>query len=147
VAFAPTSNKKNRVSDCPIPRQHSRSVDPVDITAGRNLRLARIRANVSQSALARSVGLTFQQIQKYECGINRISLSRAVQMTAVLGISVSDLLADTSHVISEPVFASPQFERWVRLFFEAGNSDVIDTLADIGERIVRLDALRTSGSQ
>ena len=70
------------------PRRRRLCPHPMDIRAGRNLRMARIAARVSQEALAAAVGITFQQIQKYERGANRMSLSRAWQFSQVLGIPV-----------------------------------------------------------
>jgi transcriptional regulator with XRE-family HTH domain len=50
--------------------------DPVDIHVGQRVRQARMEADVSQTALGDILGLTFQQVQKYEKGTNRIAMSR-----------------------------------------------------------------------
>ncbi len=63
--------------------------NPVDIHVGARLRLARHMHNLSQEALGTSVGLTFQQIQKYERGTNRIGASRLFQFSEILNVSVS----------------------------------------------------------
>lgn len=55
---------------------------------GQRIRLARIALGVSQQALAEKLGLTFQQIQKYERGRNRISASRLYDIARALGIGV-----------------------------------------------------------
>lgn len=60
--------------------------DPIDLEVGRRLRAQRKLAGISQQALAEAVGITFQQVQKYENGTNRISMSRLVRMAEVLGI-------------------------------------------------------------
>lgn len=65
---------------------------PIDVAAGAELRAARKQANVSQEALAQSVGLTFQQIQKYENGTNRISLSKLVAMADRIGVDPADIV-------------------------------------------------------
>lgn len=61
----------------------------VDVHVGRRLRLKRTLAGLSQTDLAGAVGLTFQQIQKYEKGANRISAGRLVQFAGALGVPVS----------------------------------------------------------
>jgi transcriptional regulator with XRE-family HTH domain len=58
----------------------------VDIHVGQRLRLRRTLLGLSQGELGRRVGLTFQQIQKYERGINRIGASRLAEFAAVLGV-------------------------------------------------------------
>jgi transcriptional regulator with XRE-family HTH domain len=59
----------------------------VDVHVGQRLRSRRKLMGLSQGDLAQRVGLTFQQIQKYERGINRISASRLVEFAAVLKVS------------------------------------------------------------
>lgn len=57
---------------------------PVDMAVGARIRLTRKARGVSQQALAESVGLTFQQIQKYESGANRVSASKLAEIASVL---------------------------------------------------------------
>lgn len=61
--------------------------DPIDQHVGRRVRTRRLMLNMSQEALGDQVGITFQQIQKYEKGTNRISASRLQQISRVLGVS------------------------------------------------------------
>lgn len=65
------------------------SPDPVDIHVGVRLRLRRKLLGLSQEQLGRASGLTFQQIQKYERGTNRIGASRLFAFSQLLGVSVS----------------------------------------------------------
>lgn len=65
------------------------SPDPVDVHVGKRLRLRRSLLGMSQEKLAESIGLTFQQIQKYEKGTNRISASRLFQFSKILQIPIS----------------------------------------------------------
>lgn len=69
----------------------------IDLHVGSRLRLRRTLLGISQEGLSRTVGLTFQQIQKYERGANRISASRLHQLGEALDVPVSfffDGLAD-----------------------------------------------------
>ena len=63
--------------------------DPVDVHVGSRLRLRRTLLGVSQEKLGNAVGLTFQQIQKYERGANRIGASRLFDMAHALDVPVA----------------------------------------------------------
>lgn len=62
---------------------------PVDIHVGRRLRLKRTFLGMSQEAVGKQIGVTFQQIQKYERGINRMGASRLYDFARSLGVPVS----------------------------------------------------------
>lgn len=63
--------------------------DPIDIHVGQRLRVRRSLLGLSQEKLAESIGLTFQQIQKYERGMNRISAGRLYQFSKILDVPVT----------------------------------------------------------
>lgn len=65
----------------------------IDIQLGQALKQVRKSRKLSQLALAQELGITFQQIQKYEAGINRISASRLIDICRVLNISIQDFYA------------------------------------------------------
>jgi transcriptional regulator with XRE-family HTH domain len=69
---------------------------PVDVTVGARVRELRIRAGVSQVELGRKLGVSFQQIQKYEKGSNRMGASRLVQVADALGAPLESLFEDVS---------------------------------------------------
>jgi transcriptional regulator with XRE-family HTH domain len=71
------------------------SPDPIDIAVGARIRASRNAAAVSQTKLAESIGLTFQQVQKYERGTNRVSASVLVRIAATLQTTASALLGET----------------------------------------------------
>ena len=68
--------------------------DPVDVHVGRRLRLRRTLIGLSQEQLAAAVGVTFQQIQKYERGSNRVSASRLYDVARVLGVEIGFFFED-----------------------------------------------------
>ena len=87
-----------------------KSPNPIDIMVGARVRAARITKGVSQTALADALGLTFQQVQKYERGANRISASKLVEIARSLEVPAPEFLADLSDAVEEnnfAVFASP----------------------------------------
>jgi len=62
---------------------------PVNLHIGRRLRLRRLLAGLTQLQLGQAVGVRFQQIQKYECGTNKLSAARLSQIAQALNVSVS----------------------------------------------------------
>jgi transcriptional regulator with XRE-family HTH domain len=70
--------------------------DPIDLAVGARIRAQRKAVAMSQTVLAEGVGLTFQQIQKYERGANRVSASVLVRIAAHLGVAPSELLSDSA---------------------------------------------------
>ncbi len=66
----------------------SRRANPIDVHVGARVRLRRMLLGMSQEKLGEHLGLTFQQIQKYEKGINRIGASRLFDLSQVLGVPV-----------------------------------------------------------
>ena len=65
---------------------NERSAQPVDIHVGKRIRMRRVLLNISQEKLAELVGVTFQQVQKYERGANRIAASRLLQFSQALNV-------------------------------------------------------------
>ena len=68
--------------------------DPVDVHVGSRVRLRRTLLGLSQEKLGEAVGLTFQQIQKYERGANRIGASRMYDLAHVLDVPVAFFFED-----------------------------------------------------
>jgi transcriptional regulator with XRE-family HTH domain len=71
-----------------IDERGSRRANPIDIHVGSRVRFRRMLLGMSQEKLGEKLGLTFQQVQKYEKGINRIGASRLFDLAQVLGVSV-----------------------------------------------------------
>jgi transcriptional regulator with XRE-family HTH domain len=72
----------------------SRAPNPTDLHVGERVRMYRIKAGKSQTDLGAHLGITFQQIQKYEKGTNRIGASRLEQISECLSIPVAALFDD-----------------------------------------------------
>lgn len=62
---------------------------PVDVHVGKRIRQRRWMVGMTQQQLAEKVGIKFQQIQKYETGMNRVSASRLWEIASALGVPVS----------------------------------------------------------
>lgn len=63
--------------------------DPIDVHVGHRVRLGRTLLGMSQEKLGEALNLTFQQIQKYERGTNRISSSKLFKLSKTLGVPIS----------------------------------------------------------
>ncbi len=87
-----TSSGNNARTVKPTRLLHKRRGTLADVAIGQRIRAVREARAMSQSALGQRVGVTYQQIQKYEVGANRIAASMLVQVAEVLTISASDLL-------------------------------------------------------
>ncbi len=62
---------------------------PIDVHVGKRLRLKRTILGMSQEAIGTAIGVTFQQVQKYERGVNRMGASRLYDFSKILGVPVS----------------------------------------------------------
>ncbi len=89
-----------------VARRGDDVADPVDIHVGRRLRQRRTLLGLSQDKLGRAVGLTFQQIQKYERGANRIGASRLLQFSRALTVPVAYFFEDAPGLTDKPSRAS-----------------------------------------
>ena len=84
-----------------VPVKSAKQLNAVDVHVGSRVRSLRIQLKMSQTDLGESLGITFQQVQKYEKGKNRISSSRLHQIAKVLGVTppyfFQDPLAEVAH--------------------------------------------------
>jgi transcriptional regulator with XRE-family HTH domain len=80
-----------------------------DETVARNLRRFRVARGLSQTELGNAVGVTFQQIQKYEKAKNAVAPGRLRQMCEILGVAPAELFGDQPRIDGEPI---PQMTRW-----------------------------------
>ena len=83
-------------------RRKSDKPSPIDVHVGSRVRLRRTLLGMSQERLGNAIGLTFQQVQKYERGANRIGASRLYDLSRVLDVPVSFFFDD----INTPVVAT-----------------------------------------
>ncbi|CAN7557696.1 helix-turn-helix domain-containing protein [Rhizobium sp. LjRoot258] len=87
--------------------------DPVDIIVGKNVRTLRAKQRISQLELGEALGLTFQQIQKYEKGTNRVSASKLHQIAVFLGVDISELFEGanpTDGLVARPGLSPEAYE-------------------------------------
>jgi transcriptional regulator with XRE-family HTH domain len=87
----------------PVKSNPARSPNPIDIHVGLQVRLRRKALKISQEKLAGALGLTFQQVQKYERGANRISASKLYEIARALRVSIAWFFEGLSDPAAEPV--------------------------------------------
>lgn len=75
--------------------------NPIDVHVGSRTRLRRTLLGLSQERLGEMIGLTFQQIQKYERGANRVSCSRLFDLSRALDVPISYFFDDMADGVSE----------------------------------------------
>ena len=119
--------------------------DPVDIEVGHRIRIERMARGLSQTALANQLGVTFQQVQKYEKGVNRVGAGRLTKIAEVLGIDVSaffgakDMLAGDARESGEAsplklLTVSGAF-RLLRAYGDIEDSNLRRAIVDLVEQI------------
>ena len=117
-----------------------RKSGPLDAMVGARIRMFRINRGMSQSVLAERIGVTFQQVQKYEKGANRVGASRLSQIATVLGISVGELFessGDGSPGLNSPIhlLAEPGALRVLKAYVRTTSPRVRLSIAKLVESI------------
>jgi transcriptional regulator with XRE-family HTH domain len=97
-------------------RHHKKETDvakrsplPIDVLVGQNIRICRLQKGLSQGELGRRIGVTFQQVQKYEKGANRVGASRLTQIADVLGVPIPTLFDGAPSVGQASPEQSPRY--------------------------------------
>ena len=81
---------------------------PIDIHVGSRIRLRRTLLGMSQERLGEALGLTFQQVQKYERGVNRVGASRLFDLSRVLDVPISFFFDDLPESSGKHLRQPPQ---------------------------------------
>jgi transcriptional regulator with XRE-family HTH domain len=114
------------LSETNLDEKGSRRANPIDVHVGTRVRLRRMLLGMSQEKLGEQLGLTFQQVQKYEKGVNRIGASRLHELGRVLGVSVGFFFEEapslgqvTAGFATEPGFAEMPAENYASDFLSS----------------------------
>lgn len=95
-------------SDAAGEERNARKANPMDVHVGMRVRMRRVLLGMSQEKLGELLGLTFQQVQKYEKGVNRIGASRLFDLSHVLGVPIQ-YFYDEAPMSLTAVSATPGF--------------------------------------
>lgn len=121
--------------------------DPIDVLVGNNIRILRLEKGLSQSDLAERLGITFQQIQKYEKGINRVGSGRLARLSQVLCVSVSRFFQGSEAGIAAgmppealtDLLARPYAIRMLKALANMSNNATRLSLVQLAESMARMD--------
>jgi transcriptional regulator with XRE-family HTH domain len=116
--------------------------DAVDMLVGRNIRILRQDRGMSQTELGRKIDVTFQQVQKYENGTNRVGSGRLFKIASNLNVPITAFFEGAHQNASEdarptPVamLAEPYVLRLVQAFCALENMDLRRSLAELAEHM------------
>jgi transcriptional regulator with XRE-family HTH domain len=114
-------------------RDSNRRPNSADIVLGESIRAHRLIAGMSQSDLAGRLGVSFQQVQKYENGTNRVGAGRLPQIAAIFDIPIGALFgANASTSAGKSTATAP-----VRLLPDRGTLKLLNAFGDIAHREIR----------
>jgi transcriptional regulator with XRE-family HTH domain len=116
--------------------------NPVDVHVGKRIRMRRLLLGMNQETLANALGLTFQQVQKYEGGANRVSASRLKAMSDILSVPIAFFFGDLQ---TGDTPQSPEDRQWREQMERPETIELIRlyyAIPDIGVRQQFLDMVK-----
>jgi transcriptional regulator with XRE-family HTH domain len=131
----------------PEPARYGRGTgvpNPIDVHVGGRIRMRRLLLGMNQEALANALGLTFQQVQKYEGGANRVSASRLKAMAEILGVPIGYFYGDMP---AEDAKTSPEDRQWreylhrpetiefIRLYYAMPDAEVREQFLELTKTV------------
>ena len=115
---------------------------PIDVHVGSRARLRRTLLGMNQTQLGEKLGITYQQIQKYETGFNRISASRLYQMTRIMDVPVSFFFDGLDEVASawlpDNIVVKRETLEFVRAYYRIGDPAARKGLSDLIKAMANL---------
>lgn len=120
----------------------ARRRDAVDTLVGKNIRVLRQDRGISQTELGRKIDVTFQQVQKYENGTNRVGSGRLFKIASIFGVPITTFFEGAHEAVSgdarpSPIamLAEPFALRLVQAFCAVENMDLRRSLAELAEQL------------
>lgn len=133
----------------PAKREYGRGTgipNPIDVHVGKRIRVRRLFLGMNQETLANGLGLTFQQVQKYENGANRVSASRLSAIADILGVPIPYFFAELP-TAGEPISADvierreqlerPETIELIRLYYAIPDLTVRDQFLKMMKAVAR----------
>ena len=121
----------------------SKKPDLIDVEVGQRIRIQRLAAGLSQSELADRIGVTFQQVQKYEKGMNRVGAGRLTKIARVLSVPIGSFFDGREEIeqvelqgFESPLaaMAQPYAYRLLRAYAAISDPDLRQTIVEFVER-------------
>lgn len=126
-----------------IAKMLQKQAQKIDKIIGRNVRIHRLAKKMSQTELGEKLGVSFQQVQKYENGTNRVGSGRLFQIAAILGLHVStffkggDAREGSRDTGLLDLLAEPQSVRLIRAFSKITDNTVRRSLVQLAEKFAK----------
>jgi transcriptional regulator with XRE-family HTH domain len=139
---------KNEQRDAGRRGTDPRSPDPIDALVGRNIRIHRLDQGLTQTEFGKRIGVTFQQVQKYEQGVNRIGGGRLYKIADVLQLPISAFFegADhTEHKVKESplaLLAEAHALKMLQAFCQIDDAETRRLLVEVAQRLASRRASR-----
>jgi transcriptional regulator with XRE-family HTH domain len=114
--------------------------NPIDLLVGSRIRMFRKGRKLSQAQLGKKLGVTFQQVQKYENGKNRVGASRLQMISTALNVPVGQFFTDdagTSRTSAKPLTFDPQALRLAEAFTRLNDKELRNSILDMVEAMAR----------
>ncbi len=124
--------------------------DPVDVEVGHRIRIERLSRGLSQTALATQLGVTFQQVQKYEKGVNRVGAGRLTKIAEVLGVAVGSFFSGKEMLVDGDAKGGAGKSSPLKLLTVSGAFRLLRAYADIEDTNLRrsiVDLVEQIGSK
>jgi transcriptional regulator with XRE-family HTH domain len=121
-----------------------RTPDRVDIEVGQRIKIQRLSAGLSQTKLGENIGVTFQQVQKYEKGANRVGIGRLTRIARVLNVPVNsffegrdtlDSVAQTGGESPLSLLAQPLAFRLLQAYSTLADGEMRRSIVELVERV------------
>ena len=114
--------------------------NPIDLLVGSRIRMFRKGRKMSQAQLGKKLGVTFQQVQKYENGKNRVGASRLQMISTALDVPVGQFFTDgagTNRTSAKPLAFDPQALRFAEAFMRLNDRALRNSILDMVEAMAR----------
>lgn len=125
--------------------------NPIDVHVGKRIRTRRLLLGMNQETLANALGLTFQQVQKYEGGANRVSASRLAAVADILKVPISFFFGDLQSDDAKPSTAErewrenmerPETIELIRLYYSIPDVQVRQQFLEMVKSIAKLGQVK-----
>jgi transcriptional regulator with XRE-family HTH domain len=116
----------------------AKRTDPYDVEVGRRIRARRMATQMSQMDLAGRLGVTFQQVQKYEKGTNRVAAGRLKRIARILDVPILYFFDDGDEPLTDsipPLASNARALRLMRAYSRIDNLALQQSILDLTEKI------------
>ena len=119
-----------------------RKANDIDFFAGQRILMRRILLGWDQKKLADKLGISFQQLQKYEQGKNRVSASRLWDVSRVLGVPIDFFFYDVEEKAKDKILYKKETITLVSSFYKISNRDVANHIFTVAKDLAKFKSFK-----